>query len=295
MTNVLVTGANGQLGVALQKCTQGTSGFTFFFTDVDTLDICDRMKLCEFLQSNEIKVIINCAAYTAVDRAEDEPGICAHINYDAVRLIGVLAEETNIRVIHISTDYVFDGCGSRPYRETDAVYPVSVYGKTKLAGEQALMAICKDSIILRTSWLYSETGTNFVKTMLRLGAERSSLNVVADQHGTPTYADDLADAIKSILVAESFVPGIYHYSNRGTCTWYDFAVKIFELTGSACVVNPITTAAYPTRATRPAYSVLDKTKIIDALAIHIPTWDESLAIFLQTFAGTAPFAGVDMK
>lgn len=259
-------------------------GFTFFFTDIDTLDVCDRAMLGEFIQSNEINLIINCAAYTAVDKAEEEPGICASINYDAVRLIGDLAKKMEVRVIHISTDYVFDGYATRPYRETDATYPVSVYGKTKLAGEQALTSICKESIILRTSWLYSETGTNFVKTMLRLGAERPSLNIVADQHGTPTYAGDLADVIKAILIADSFVPGIYHYSNRGACTWYDFAVQIFELSGDACLVNPITTAAYPTRAARPAYSVLDKTKIINTFSIQIPSWQDSLSKFLRMLA-----------
>jgi dTDP-4-dehydrorhamnose reductase len=219
---------------------------------------------------------VNCAAYTAVDRAEAEADICMSINCDAVRLIGELAASAGACVIHISTDYVFDGCGDRPYRETDVTRPVSVYGRSKLAGEQVLMATCKESIIIRTAWLYSETGTNFVKTMLRLGAERDTLSVVADQQGTPTYAGDLADAIKTILTASRFAPGIYHYSNEGVCTWYDFATKIFELAGIRCKVNPIATTAYPTRAARPAFSVLDKTKIKETFAIQIPVWQKSL-------------------
>ena len=281
MERILVTGANGQLGMALQKCALRMDDFTFYFTDIDTLDICDKAGMGDFIRSHAIDVIINCAAYTAVDRAEDEPALCARINCDAVRLIGELAAETNARVIHLSTDYVFDGCGVRPYRETDATNPVSVYGKTKLAGEQALMNTCQRSIILRTAWLYSATGTNFVKTMLRLGTTRDTLDVVADQHGTPTYADDLAEVIENILTAGPFTPGIYHYTNGGACTWCDFAAKIFELSGIPCIVNPITTAAYPTRAARPPFSVLDKTKISDTYQISIPTWEASLEKFLR--------------
>ena len=277
MEKVLVTGANGQLGVALRNSTVGMEGFTFYFTDVDTLDICDKSALSDFIRSRNIGIIINCAAYTAVDRAEDEPALCARINTDAVRIIGELAEEVDARVIHISTDYVFDGSGLRPYLETDATGPLSVYGKTKLAGEQALLATCKNSIIIRTAWLYSETGTNFVKTMLRLGKERKSVNIVDDQYGTPTYAVDLAEAIKTILTANRFTPGVYHYTNEGECTWYDFAVKIFELSGSHCIANPVTTAEYPARALRPAYSVLDKTKIKETFAIQIPAWEASLS------------------
>jgi len=300
MKKVLVTGANGQLGVALQNSLVGMTGFTFYFTDIDTLDICDRAAVNDLIRSHNIGMIINCAAYTAVDRAEDEPDICARINCDAVRTIGELAAEANVRVIHISTDYVFDGrgirqsgsidtlCNSeftatpfRPYRETDMPSPLSVYGKTKLAGEQALLASCKNVVILRTAWLYSETGTNFVKTMLRLGKERDTLNVVDDQHGTPTYAGDLAEVIATILTTDRFRPGIYHYTNEGICTWYDFAVKIFELAGIRCKVHPITTAAFPTRAQRPAYSVLDKKKIKETFAIQIPVWEASLGKCLR--------------
>ena len=288
MEKVLVTGANGQLGIALQHNTVGTDGLAFYFTDIDTLDICDKAAVSDFIRSHNIRIIVNCAAYTAVDRAEDEPELCAQINTDAVRLIGELAAEVDARVIHISTDYVFDGLGEachaniRPYLETDEPCPVSVYGKTKLAGEQALLATCKNAIIIRTAWLYSETGSNFVKTMLRLGKERDTLSIVNDQHGTPTYANDLAEAIKTILTANRLTPGIYHYTNEGSCTWYDFAKKIFELKGIRCIVNPITTASYPTRASRPAYSVLDKTKIKETFAVKIPPWEISLAKCLQS-------------
>ena len=276
MDSVLVTGANGQLGNVLRHCTEGMDGFRFYFTDVDTLDICDKVQVGDFVRSHDIGTVVNCAAYTAVDRAEDDVETCTRINCDAVRTIGEIAASTGAGVIHISTDYVFDGCGSRPYRETDATHPVSVYGKTKLAGERALSDTCENSIILRTAWLYSGTGTNFVKTMLRLGKERETVGIVADQHGTPTYAGDLADVIKTILTKGLMPPGIYHYANEGECTWYDFAVKIFELAGLPCTVRPLSTPEYPTRAPRPAYSVLDKTKIKETLSIQIPPWETSL-------------------
>lgn len=281
MQSVLVTGANGQLGVALQKVTDGMNGFSFYFTDVDTLDICDRSQINDFVRRHHIGTIVNCAAYTAVDRAEAEPEMCARLNRDAVRSIGETASSASARVIHISTDYVFDGSGIRPYRETDATCPVSVYGTTKLAGEQALMATCENSIVLRTAWLYSETGANFVKTMLRLASERDAIGVVADQHGSPTNAGDLAVCIKNILSAGRFIPGIYHYSGEGECTWYDFALKITALAGLKCQVKPLTTAEYPTRAARPAYSVLDKTKIKETFALQIPGWEESVVKFFE--------------
>ena len=284
MESILVTGANGQLGVALRNVTDKTAGFRFYFTDVDTLDICDRRQIGDFIRLYNIGTLVNCAAYTAVDKAEEDVDTCRRINCDAVRNIGELAASSGVKVIHISTDYVFDGRETRPYRETDATMPMSVYGATKLAGEQALLSSCNDTIVIRTSWLYSETGTNFVKTMLRLGTERDELNVVADQLGTPTYAGDLADVIKTILTSARFTPGIYHYANEGACTWFEFAVKIFELTGIQCRVNPIRTNEYPARAPRPPYSVLDKTKIKATFAIQIPTWEASLAKCLQVGA-----------
>ena len=280
MKSVLVTGANGQLGVALRSISDGFAGFEFYFTDVDTLDICDKAQLEAFVKSHKIEMIVNCAAYTAVDKAEDETELCQRINCDAVRNLGEVAASVGAKVIHVSTDYVFDGNGARPYREDDATNPASVYGASKLAGEQALLEVCPDSVIIRTAWLYSETGNSFVKTMLRLGAERDTLGVVADQKGTPTYAGDLADAIMKVMTAERFVPGIYHYTNEGVCTWYDFAVKIFELSGIKCIVRPLTTAEYPTKAKRPAYSVLDKSKIKSTYCINIPEWENSLKVSL---------------
>ena len=290
MKSVLVTGANGQLGIALRNISDSFAGFDFYFTDVDSLDICDKKQISSFVKKYNINVIVNCAAYTAVDRAEDETELCMSLNRDAVRIIGEVAISVGAKVIHVSTDYVFDGCGTRPYRENDTTNPTSVYGVSKLAGEQALLSVCSDTVIIRTAWLYYETGNNFVKTMLRLGAERDisrdvvykkgtlpePLGVVADQIGTPTYAGDLAEAIKAVLTAERFVPGIYNYSNEGVCTWYDFAVRIFELTGIKCTVSPLTTDEYPTRAKRPAYSVLDKSKIKAIYGIKIPEWENSL-------------------
>ena len=276
MKSVLVTGSNGQLGIALQKIPNNLERIKFYFTDVDTLDICDKAQIEDFIKAHNIDVIVNCAAYTAVDKAEDETELCMRINRDAVRNIGEVAASVNAKVIHISTDYVFDGCGTRPYREDDPTSPVSIYGASKLAGEQALLQVCPDSVIIRTAWLYSETGNNFVKTMLRLGAERNILGVVADQKGTPTYADDLAEAIKAVLISERFVPGIYHYTNEGECTWYDFAVKIFEIADIKCNVKPLATTEYPTRAKRPAYSILDKAKIKEVYSVNIPIWENGL-------------------
>ena len=276
MRSVLVTGANGQLGVALQNIANSFDGFEFYFTDVDTLDICDKAQIDAFVRSHCIDTIVNCAAYTAVDKAEDETKLCMRINRDAVRNIGEAASSAEAKVIHVSTDYVFDGCAVSPYREDDVTNPVSVYGASKLAGEQALLQVCPDSVIIRTAWLYSETGSNFVKTMLRLCKERDILGVVADQEGTPTYAGDLADAIKAVMMSEKFTPGIYHYTNEGSCTWYDFAVKIFENANIKCNVKPLTTAEYPTRAKRPAYSVLDKSKIKETYNIQIPHWEDGL-------------------
>ena len=239
-------------------------------------DICDKAQLTEYVHANGIGYILNCAAYTAVDKAEDDAERCMRINRDAVRNISEVASEHGAHVIHISTDYVFDGRGQRPYREDDPTAPTSVYGRTKLAGEQALQEVLPDAVIIRTAWLYSEVGQNFVKTMLRLGAERSEVSVVADQVGTPTYAGDLADAMLKILAHPVWAPGIYHFSNEGVCSWYDFARKIMEIGGRTCMLHPITTDEYPTRATRPAYSVLDKTKIKQVFGLRIPAWEESL-------------------
>ncbi len=274
--NILVTGANGQLGSSLQKIHPMYADCAFFFTDIDTLDICNKSQLVEFVQSNKIGYVLNCAAYTAVDKAEDDRENCMRINRDAIRYIGEVAQAEKIKVIHISTDYVFDGTQTRPYREDDPTNPVSVYGQSKLAGEIALQHACPDAVIVRTSWLYSEYGVNFVKTMLRLGKERKEINVVCDQMGTPTYAEDLAVAMMTIVEHQPFIPGIYHFSNEGVCSWHEFAAKIMEFAGLDCTVHPIPTHAYPTRAIRPAYSVFDKGKIKTTFHIQIPSWEESL-------------------
>jgi dTDP-4-dehydrorhamnose reductase len=276
MKSILVTGSNGQLGTALHNISGRFAGFKFHFTDIDTLDMLDRPAVGEAVESLRIDAVINCAAYTAVDRAEDDADACMRVNRDAVRNIGEAAASAGARVIHVSTDYVFDGKNTRPYREDDATNPSSVYGKSKLAGEQALLSACPGAVIIRTAWLYSETGNNFVRTMLRLGAERDAVNVVADQRGAPTYAADLAGAIMTVVTSGQFVPGIYHYSNEGICTWYDFAVKIFEHAGVKCRVHPVTTSEYPTRAARPAYSVLDKAKIRETWGVATPEWEDSL-------------------
>ncbi|NDV67673.1 dTDP-4-dehydrorhamnose reductase [Dysgonomonas sp. 25] len=285
--NVLVTGAYGQLGSEIKRLTNinPNNNFRFFFTDADTLDITDIEAIDAFVAENSIKYIINCAAYTAVDKAEDDVALCYKINHDAVLNIAIVAAKHKARVIQISTDYVFDGTNNRPYVESDPVNPQSVYGKSKEEGESSLLAKCPESIIIRTSWLYSIYGNNFVKTMIRLGRERSELNVVADQTGTPTNAADLAAAIGHILdysEEKDFVPGIYHYSNEGITTWYDFTVEIHKDAGiTGCQVSPITTDQYPTKAKRPQYSVLDKTKIKTTFGLTIPEWKDSLAVCVE--------------
>jgi len=277
---ILITGANGQLGNEIQKLAFIYPLLKFFPTDVDTLNLCNKRDIESFLHDNPIDYIVNCAAYTAVDKAEEDAGICYQINRDAVQNIAESAK-AQTRIIHISTDYVFEGTGKTPLKESDQTNPQSVYGKSKLAGEQILMKIKPESIIIRTAWLYSSFGNNFVKTMIRLGKERDSINVVNDQVGTPTYAADLAKVILDIITwgeeKNSFPAGIYHFSNEGICSWYDFALKIHELAGiPAGKLHPIPTSEYPTKAKRPMYSVLDKTKIKSAFYLMIPEWRESL-------------------
>ncbi|MCC8144617.1 MAG: dTDP-4-dehydrorhamnose reductase [Tannerellaceae bacterium] len=279
METILITGANGQLGNALRLVLACNSSFKVLFTDVEELDICNQSAVCSYFERNKIDYIINCAAYTAVDRAEEDVALAYVLNQDAVKNLAQAAKASDARLIHISTDYVFDGKSYKPYVETDAVCPVSVYGKTKVAGEIALSMLLPEYIIIRTSWLYSEFGNNFVKTMFRLGREKESLNVVFDQVGTPTYAVDLAETIRVIIIqaaAGNFCPGIYHYSNEGVCSWYDFACKIMQLTDSSCRVFPIEGKEYPTPATRPHYSVFNKEKIKQAYNLEIPHWEESL-------------------
>lgn len=279
--NILVTGSNGQLGNEIRRISANhENNFRFFFTDVAELDITDLKAVDSFIKENNIKYIINCAAYTAVDKAEDDVDLCYKINRDAVANLGLAATNNNAKVMHISTDYVYDGTANKPYVETDTVNPQSVYGKSKQEGEAELLKACADSIIIRTAWLYSIFGNNFVKTMIKLGKEHETLNVVADQRGTPTYGTDLAKTIVKILdfsEANGFKPGIYHYSNEGATTWYDFTLAIHKEAGiNTCKVNPITTEQYPVKATRPKYSVLDKTKIKSTFNLTIPKWEESL-------------------
>ncbi|GHT53851.1 NAD(P)-dependent oxidoreductase [Bacteroidia bacterium] len=283
---ILITGANGQLGNELQKRAFGYPQYLFFLTDVDTLNLCDKAELESFLRENPMDYIINCAAYTAVDKAEEDVENCYKVNRDAIQNLAELTPGQT-RIIHISTDYVFDGTGKTPLKESDQTNPQSVYGKSKWAGEQALMQIKPESIIIRTAWLYASFGNNFVKTMIRLGKERDSLNVVSDQTGTPTCAADLAKTILDVIVWSEekniFPAGIYHYSNEGVCSWYDFSLKIHELAGiPAGKVHPIPTSEYPTKAKRPMYGVLDKTKIKSTFQITIPEWEESLARMIST-------------
>ncbi len=281
MQTILITGSKGQLGNEMQQISLQYPKFNYIFTDIDELDICDKISLNAFVNKNSINFIVNCAAYTAVDKAETDIELCYKINSEAVRNIAEVAEINDIKVIHISTDYVFDGTNYLPYSENQEVSPATVYGKSKLAGELALIEKCKNAIIIRTSWLYSSYGNNFVKTMLKLGTERDSLNVIFDQIGTPTYAADLAKAIMEILSAESFISGIYHYSNEGVCSWYDFTKSIHRLAGINCNVKPIETKDYPTITPRPHYSVLNKFKIKSNYGINIPHWEESLANCLK--------------
>ena len=281
MKNILVTGAYGQLGNEVRILSANYPQYNFMFTDVDSLDICDKNELIDFVTGNDIRYIINCAAYTAVDKAEDDAELCEKINATAVKNLGLAAAEAGAGIIHVSTDYVFDGTSCRPYSEDMPTKPCSVYGKTKLKGEKNLLKACPNAIVIRTAWLYSPFGNNFAKTMIKLGNERESLNVIFDQVGTPTYAEDLADAIlkamDQTIDTEHNKGGVYHFSNEGVCSWYDFTIKIHELAGiKTCKVNPIETKDYPTKAARPHYSVLNKTKIKQTFNITIPHWEASL-------------------
>ncbi len=277
MAVLLITGANGQLGNEMRCIADRDNINSYIFTDVEELDITNFSDICNFVEIHKPDFIINCAAYTAVDKAEDDSEICAKINTLAVENLANAAKIANAKVIHVSTDYVYGGDATMPYIESDTTNPKSVYGKTKLEGEIALTNILPEqSITIRTSWLYSSFGRNFVKTMISLGKERESLNVVCDQRGTPTFARDLANAIMSIVNSNKFESGIYNYSNEGECSWHEFACEIFKIADIDCMVNAITTDQYPTKAQRPAYSVLDKSKIKKVYGLEIPEWRESL-------------------
>jgi len=278
MYKILVTGGNGQLGSELKEIAPNYRDYNFLFTDIKDLDITNQNAVAAIIESNNINVIINCAAYTAVDKAESEPELSDAINHLAVANFAQIAKDKNIKLLHISTDYVFDGTNHKPYVVTDTPNPQSVYGKTKLDGELAMQQINPiNSVIIRTSWVYSKFGNNFVKTMLRLAETRDEISVVVDQIGSPTNATDLAEAILNILPQiNNENVGLFHYSNGGVCSWYDFAKAIFEIKGLAIKVKPIESKQYPTPAERPIYSVLDKTKIKKRYQIEIPEWRDSL-------------------
>lgn len=274
---ILVTGAKGQLGSELQNLLEKDFPGQAIYTDIEELDLTDENAVQSFVTKNEITHIINCAAYTAVDKAEEDKLQCAAVNVDAVKNIAKAADANGIKVIHISTDYVFDGTAHRPYRESDKVNPISQYGTTKRKGETSLLALAPESIIIRTAWLYSPHGRNFVKTILKLAEENECLKIVSDQIGTPTYAADLAKAIIKILQSHQWVEGIYHFANEGACSWYDFAKAIVRISGKDTKVMPIPSEDYPTPAARPYYSILDKSRIKATYGISIPHWEESLA------------------
>ena len=273
---ILITGCNGQLGNEMQLLEKENPQHTYFNTDVAELDITDQKAIEKFVSENAIDGIVNCAAYSAVDKAEENQDLCMKLNATAPDYLAQAIEKRGGWMIQISTDYVFDGTNHKPYTEADSVCPNSTYGRTKLAGEQAVMAGCKKSMIIRTAWLYSTFGNNFVKTMIRLGKEKPELGVIFDQIGTPTYARDLAVAIFA-AINQGIVPGIYHFSNEGVISWYDFTKAIHRIAGiTTCRVRPLHTEEYPTPANRPHYSVLDKTKIKQTYGIEIPYWEESL-------------------
>ncbi len=275
--NILITGCNGQLGNEMQLLEKQYPQHSWFNTDVQELDITDQEAINQFVQENQIDGIVNCAAYTAVDKAESDRQLATSLNAVAPAYLAAAVEERRGWFIQISTDYVFNGTNHKPYVENDTPCPDSVYGSTKLAGELAAQKFCNRTMIIRTAWLYSTFGNNFVKTMIRLGKEKEQLGVIFDQIGTPTYARDLATAIMT-AIDKGIQPGVYHFSNEGVISWYDFAKAIHRLAGiTTCHVRPLHTKEYPTPARRPAYSVLDKTKIKQTYNIEVPYWEESLA------------------
>ena len=275
-TTILVTGANGQLGREFQQLENHYPTYTFLFLTKEQLSITDENAVNVFFKNNLINFCINCAAYTGVDKAETEQETAMEVNASAVGILARACKNHHAKFIHISTDYVFDGKGKIPYTEKDDTNPVNYYGQTKLTGEQNALVENNETIIIRTAWVYSSFGNNFVKTIIRLMKERASLGIVSDQFGSPTYAADLAEAIMKIIGTNNFNAGIYHYTNKGKISWYDFAKEILHRLNSICVVNAISTSQFPTPAARPSYSVLDTTKIEDTFQITIPEWKESL-------------------
>lgn len=271
--NILITGANGQLGNEMRVLSALHPKHTYFFTDIAELDICDKVAVSAFVEANAIDLIVNCAAYTNVDKAEEDEATAMKINADAVAILG----SQGTKVIHVSTDYVFSGDEHLPCKESDPVAPRTAYGRTKYEGEKRLLAVCPEAVILRTAWLYSEYGNNFVKTMIRLGKEKEKLGVVFDQIGTPTYATDLAAAIFTVIECPMWHPGIYHFTNEGVCSWFDFTIAIHELVGiKNCQVSPILSEEYQYKTPRPHYSVLDKSKFKKTFGVSIPYWMDGL-------------------
>ena len=283
MNNILVTGSNGQLGSEIRVLSSQFPQYNFIFTDVDELNLADADAVDTFFNSNDVSVCINCAAYTAVDKAEDDQELAMLINYKAVENLAGVCNLNNSLLIHISTDYVFNGRHFKPYEEIDPPAPDSYYGLTKLKGEEAVLELSKNAVIIRTSWLYSSFGNNFVKTMIRLGNERDELGVVADQIGTPTYAADLASSIMSIIskVKDNVIKEIYHFSNEGVISWYDFAKAIMVHQNIDCNVVAIESKDFPAKAPRPFYSVLNKAKIKSDFQIEVPYWLDSLKIMIS--------------
>lgn len=284
--NILITGANGQLGRSLRRL-GGVSPHNYFFTDVAELDITDAAAVLRTVEERRIDVIVNCAAYTNVEKAEDDEPTAELLNHKAAGNLAAAAKATGATLFHVSTDYVFDGTAHTPYTEDGTPSPLGAYGRTKLAGERAVMASGCRYLIFRTAWLYSEYGNNFLKTMLRLTSERDTLQVVFDQIGTPTYAGDLALAIFSIIESERYAgnEGVYHFTDEGVCSWYDFATEIAAAAGhDSCRIIPCHTSEFPTKAARPAYSVLDKTKIKTTFDMDIPHWRESMIYCLKQLA-----------
>jgi dTDP-4-dehydrorhamnose reductase len=278
--NVLVTGASGQLGSEIKDCQHNFKELNVVYADLQDVDICNEDAVNTFVTTNDIKAVINCAAYTAVDKAEEDAETARNVNTTGVLNLVKAMENMNGKIIHISTDYVFDGTKSLPYVEEDTVNPIGVYGNTKREGELAVINSTIEGIVIRTSWLYSAYGNNFVKTMMRLGSEKEKLNVIFDQIGTPTYACDLANTCLVILSNEQNridkAGKVYHFSNEGVASWYDFAVAAMELASINCQVHPIQTKDYPTKAKRPQYSVLNKSKVKADFKIEIPYWRDSL-------------------
>lgn len=274
--NILITGCNGQLGNEMQLLEKNHPQHTFYNTDVQELDITNEEAVGQFVNDNQIDGIVNCAAYTAVDKAEDNEELARLLNSVAPAYLAAAVERRGGWLVQISTDYVFDGTNHTPYTESEPTCPNSVYGRTKLEGEQQALQACRRTMIIRTAWLYSTFGNNFVKTMIKLGREKQELGVIFDQIGTPTYARDLARAI-FVAIEQGIVPGIYHFSNEGVISWYDFTKAIHRLAGiTTCYVRPLHTSEYPTPANRPHYSVLDKTKMKETYGIEVPYWEESL-------------------